>query len=62
LARSESEVTLRALVLQLGALKAMQAHENNRLATALKAVCGNGNIQNHLNWLNAELKRLIKII
>ena len=41
-ARSESEVvTLRALVLRLEALKAMQSQESKHLAAARNAVCGN---------------------
>jgi transposase len=59
-APSESELTLRALVLRLDALQAMRTQESNRLDVSRDAV--RGNIQHHLAWLDAEIKRLAKAI
>jgi transposase len=48
-ARSEAEVTLRALVLRLEALQTMRTQESNRLEVARNAV--RQDIQQHLDWL-----------
>ncbi len=54
------EQTLRALVLRLNALQAMQTQENNRLQVARTAV--KPGIEKHLNWLDKEIQALIKTI
>jgi len=59
-AKSEAEVALRALVLRLDALQAMRTQESNRLDVANDAVCTN--IQEHLDWLDQQIKTLIKTI
>jgi len=55
-----SEQTLRALVLRLNALQAMQTQENNRLQVARAAVMPG--IEKHLDWLDKEIQALIKAI
>lgn len=55
-----SEQTLRALVLRLNALQAMQTQENNRLQVAREAV--KQGIEKHLDWLDKEIQALIKTI
>jgi len=59
-APSEAELTLRALVLRLDALQAMRTQESNRLDVSREAVCNN--IQDHLNWLDTEIKHLVQAI
>nr|WP_170161033.1 IS110 family transposase [Methylocaldum marinum] len=59
-ARSEAEIALRALVLRLDALQALRTQESNRLEVARDAV--RTNIQEHLNWLDQQIKSLIKTI
>jgi transposase len=55
-----SEQTLRALVLRLNALQAMQTQETNRLQVARAAV--KPGIEKHLKWLDEEIQTLIKAI
>lgn len=55
-----SEQTLRALVLRLNALQAMQTQESNRLQVARGAV--KPGIESHLEWLDKEIKALAKTI
>lgn len=55
-----SEQTLRALVLRLNALQAMQTQESNRLQVAREAV--KPGIEKHLGWLDSEIQALIKAI
>lgn len=57
---SPAEQTLRALVLRLDSLKAMQTQENNRLLVARDAL--KQGIENHLAWLAQEIKRVEKAI
>lgn len=59
-ARSEAEVTLRALVLRLDALQNMRTQENNRLLVARQAV--REDIQQHLDWLDTAIRQLIESI
>jgi transposase len=59
-APSETELTLRALVLRLDALQTMRTQESNRLDVSRDAV--KDNIQHHLAWLDAEIKQLAKAI
>lgn len=59
-ARSEAEVALRALVLRLEALQTMRTQESNRLAVARETV--RQDIQQHLAWLDADIKQLVKTI
>lgn len=59
-ARSEEEVVLRALVLRLEALQTMRIQESNRLDVAREAVYDN--IQEHLDWLDKQIKQLIDSI
>lgn len=59
-ARSEAEVTLRALVLRLDALQTMRTQENNRSLVAREAV--REDIQLHLNWLDKAIRQLIESI
>lgn len=59
-APSETELTLRALVLRLDALQTMHTQESNRLGVSRDAV--RDNIQHHLTWLDAEIKQLAKAI
>ena len=59
-ARSEAEVALRALVLRLDALQTMRTQESNRLETSRNAV--RQDIQQHLDWLDADIKQLVKTI
>lgn len=59
-ARTDTEVALRALVLRLEALQAMRTQESNRLEVARDAV--RTNIQAHLDWLDQQIKTLIKTI
>jgi transposase len=59
-ARTDAEVALRALVLRLDALQAMRTQESNRLEVARDAV--RANIQAHLDWLDQQIKTLIKTI
>ena len=59
-ARSEAEVTLRALVLRLDALQAMRTQESNRLDVSRDAV--RQDIQQHLDWLDTDIKQLVKSI
>lgn len=54
------EQTLRALVLRLNALQAMQTQECNRLLVAREAV--KPGIESHLVWLDQEIVRLSKVI
>lgn len=58
--RSEAEVALRALVLRLDALQTMRTQESNRLEVSRDAV--RNDIQQHLDWLDADIKQLIKAI
>jgi transposase len=55
-----SEQNLRALVLRLDALQAMHTQEHNRLLVAREAV--QSGIENHLKWLDKEIKELTKSI
>lgn len=59
-ARSEAEVTLRALVLRLDALQTMRTQESNRLDVSRDAV--RQDIQQHLDWLDTDIKQLVKSI
>jgi transposase len=59
-ARSEAEIALRALVLRLEALQTMRTQESNRLDVSRDAV--RQDIQQHLNWLDADIKQLVKTI
>jgi len=59
-ARTDAEVALRALVLRLDALQAMRTQESNRLDVARDTV--RTNIQEHLDWLDQQIKTLIKTI
>lgn len=59
-APSPSEQVLRSLVLRLAALQAMHTQENNRLQVARAAV--KPGIERHLDWLDKEIKVLIKTI
>lgn len=59
-ARSEEEVILRAMVLRLDALQAIQTQEKNRLQVARDAV--EENIQSHVDWLETDIKNLAKSI
>ena len=55
-----SEQTLRALVLRLNALQAMQTQESNRLQVARESV--KQGIEKHLDWLDKEIQALSKTI
>lgn len=59
-APSETELTLRALVLRLESLQTMRIQESNRLDVSRAAV--RDNIQDHLDWLDNEIKGLIQAI
>lgn len=59
-ARSDAEVTLRALVLRLDALKTMHTQESNRLDVARDAV--RNNIQEHLDGLDQPIEVLTQDI
>lgn len=59
-ARSEAEITLRALVLRLDALQTMRTQESNRLEVSRDAV--RDDIQQHLDWLDADIKQLVETI
>ena len=59
-APSETELTLRALVLRLESLQTMRTQESNRLEMAREAV--RANIQAHLDWLDKEMDSLIQAI
>jgi len=59
-ARTEAEVALRALVLRLDALQTMRTQESNRLGVARDAV--RTDIQEHLDWLDEQIKTLLKTI
>jgi transposase len=59
-ARSEAEVALRALVLRLEALQVMRTQESNRLEVSRDAV--RQDIQQHLEWLDTDIKQLVKTI
>jgi transposase len=57
---SEAELALRALVLRLDALQAMRTQESNRLEVSRGAV--RQGIQDHIDWLDQQIKSLIKEI
>ncbi|MCK0505984.1 IS110 family transposase [Aromatoleum anaerobium] len=59
-APSAAEQALRALVLRLDALQTMHTQESNRLQVARPAV--EQGIADHLQWLDKEIKRLVKAI
>lgn len=59
-APSPSEQALRALVLRLDALQAMRTQESNRLEVARAVV--KADIASHIDWLDGEIKALIKKI
>lgn len=59
-APSLSEQALRALVLRLDALQAMRTQESNRLEGAREVV--KADIMSHLDWLDGQIKALIKKI
>jgi transposase len=59
-APSPSEQALRALVLRLEALQAMRTQESNRLEVAREVV--KADIVSHIDWLDGEIKALIKKI
>lgn len=59
-APSAAEQALRALVLRLDALQAMRLQESNRLEAARETV--RQGICKHLDWLDEEIERLIKMI
>lgn len=59
-APSEVELTLRALVLRLESLQTMRIQESNRLGVSRAAV--RDNIQDHLDWLDKEIKGLMQAI
>ena len=59
-AAAPHERFLRSLVLRLEALQNMLTQECNRLQVANPAV--QPQIQNHIDWLNAEIKALAKLI
>jgi transposase len=59
-APSPSEQALRAMVLRLDALQAMRTQESNRLEVARDIV--KADIASHVNWLDGEIKALIKKI
>jgi transposase len=59
-APSPSEQALRALVLRLEALQTMRTQENNRLEVAREVV--KTDIVSHIEWLDSEIKGLIKKI
>jgi len=57
---SDAELALRALVLRLDALQAMRTQESNRLDVSRDAV--RQGIQEHLDWLDQQIKSLVKAI
>ncbi|GHT99763.1 IS110 family transposase [Betaproteobacteria bacterium] len=59
-APSSSEQTLRALVLRLDAVQAMHRQESNRLEVSRELL--EADIESHLEWLDQEMKRLVKQI
>jgi transposase len=59
-APSLSEQALRAMVLRLEALQGMRTQESNRLEVAREAVTVG--IQDHIAWLDREIKALIVVI
>jgi len=59
-APSPGEQALRALVLRLDALQAMHTQESNRLEVAREVV--KADIASHIEWLDSEIKSLIKKI
>lgn len=59
-APSPSQQALRALVLRLEALQAMRTQESNRLEVAREVV--KADIASHIDWLDGEIKTLIKKI
>jgi transposase len=59
-ARSEAEITLRALVMRLDALLSIQTQEQNRLEVARDAV--RQDIQAHLDWLENDIQQLSQAI
>ena len=59
-APSMNEQALRAYVLRLDALQAMQTQESNRLAVARPVV--KADIESHIAWLEAEIKTLTEKI
>lgn len=59
-APTAAELALRALVLRLDALQTMHTQERNRLQVARPAVVQG--ITDHLQWLDKEIKRLLKDI
>lgn len=59
-AAAPHERVLRSLVLRLEALQNMLTQESNRLQVANPAI--QPQIQNHIDWLNAEIKALAKLI
>jgi transposase len=59
-APSPEEITLRALVLRLEALQSLRTQESNRLGVSRDAV--HDDIQQHLDWLDNAIERLIKAI
>lgn len=60
IARTEAEVTLRALVLRLDALQTMRTQESNRLGVAQAAV--RRGLQAHLDWLDQQIQALTGMI
>jgi transposase len=59
-APSPEEIALRALVLRLEALQSLRTQESNRLGVSRDAV--HDDIQQHLDWLDNAIERLIKAI
>lgn len=59
-APSLSEQSLRAMVLRLEALQVMRTQESNRLEVSREVV--QPNILSHINWLDEQIKALIKNI
>ena len=57
---SDDELALRALVLRLDALQTMRTQESNRLEVSRGAV--RQGIQDHLDWLDGQIKSVIKAI
>jgi len=57
---SDDELALRALVLRLDALQTMRTQESNRLEVSRGAV--RQGIQDHLNWLDGQIKSVTKAI
>ncbi len=60
IAPSPAEQTLRVMVLRLDALQNMRTQESNRFGVARDAI--KTGIESHIDWLNKEIKSLIRDI